>query len=210
MPKRLFDIAFAALALLLLCPVLLAVALWVRLDSPGPVLFRQQRVGQGGRLFGIYKFRTMHTGAEAVGPQITVGMDARITRAGAWLRRSKVDELPQFLNVLCGDMSVVGPRPEVPRYVAHYPADLRAVALSVRPGITDLASIAFRNESDLLAHSPDPERTYVEQILPAKLRYAQQYVRTRSLWLDLQIIARTVLAVLGMHSARQQNPADNP
>lgn len=210
MAKRLFDIAFAALALLLLCPVLLAVALWVRLDSPGPVLFRQQRVGQGGRLFGIYKFRTMHTGAEAVGPQITVGMDARITRAGAWLRRSKVDELPQFLNVLCGDMSVVGPRPEVPRYVAHYPADLRAVALSVRPGITDLASIAFRNESDLLAHSPDPERTYVEQILPAKLRYAQQYVRTRSLWLDLQIIARTVLAVLGMHSARQQNPADNP
>lgn len=210
MAKRLFDIAFAALALLLLCPVLLAVALWVRLDSPGPVLFRQQRVGQGGRLFGIYKFRTMHTGAEAVGPQITVGMDARITRAGAWLRRSKVDELPQFLNVLCGDMSVVGPRPEVPRYVAHYPADLRAVALSVRPGITDLASIAFRNESDLLAHSPDPERTYVEQILPAKLRYAQQYVRTRSLWLDLQIIARTVLAVLGLHSARQQNPADNP
>ena len=210
MSKRLFDIAFAALALLLLSPVLLAVALWVRLDSPGPVFFRQQRVGQGGRPFGIYKFRTMHTGAEAVGPQITVGMDARITHAGTWLRRSKLDELPQFLNVLRGDMSVVGPRPEVPRYVAQYPADMRQTVLSVRPGITDLASIAFRDESDLLASSPDPERTYVEQILPAKLHYAQQYVRTRSLWLDLQIIAWTVLAVLGLYSARHQNPADNP
>ncbi|MBH2042191.1 MAG: sugar transferase [Comamonadaceae bacterium] len=210
MAKRLFDIAFAALTLLLLSPVLLAVALWVRLDSPGPVFFRQQRVGQGGRLFSIYKFRTMHTGAEAVGPQITVGQDIRITRAGAWLRSSKLDELPQFLNVLRGDMSVVGPRPEVPRYVAQYPADMRQTVLSVPPGITDLASIAFRDESDLLAHSPDPERTYVEQILPAKLHYAQQYVRTRSLWLDLQIIAWTVLAVLGLHSARHQNPADNP
>lgn len=210
MSKRLFDIAFAALALLLLCPLLLAVALWVGLDSPGPVFFRQQRVGRGGQLFDIYKFRTMHTGAEAVGPQITVGQDARITRAGAWLRRSKVDELPQFLNVLRGDMSVVGPRPEVPRYVGQYSAGLRAVVLSVRPGITDLASIAFRNESDLLASSPDPERTYVEQILPVKLRYAQKYVRTHSLRLDLQIIAWTALAVMGLYSSRHQDPADNP
>jgi lipopolysaccharide/colanic/teichoic acid biosynthesis glycosyltransferase len=208
--KRLFDIAFAALALLLLCPLLLAVALWVGLDSPGPVFFRQQRVGRGGQLFDIYKFRTMHIGAEAVGPQITVGQDTRITRTGTWLRRSKVDELPQFLNVLRGDMSVVGPRPEVPRYVAQYPADLRDAVLSVRPGITDLASIAFRNESDLLARSPDPERTYVEQILPVKLRYAQKYVRTHSLRLDLQIIAWTALAVMGLYSSRHQDPADNP
>lgn len=197
MAKRLFDIVFAALALLLLCPLLLAVALWVRLDSPGPVFFRQQRVGRGGRLFGIYKFRSMRTGAEATGPQITVGDDARITRAGAWLRRSKADELPQLLNVLRGEMSMVGPRPEVPRYVAHYPAEMRELVLSVRPGITDLASIAFRNESALLAESPDPERTYVEQILPAKLRYARQYVHSRSLWLDLRIIGWTALAVLG-------------
>ena len=210
MAKRLFDIAFAAVALLLLCPLLLAIALWVRLDSPGPVFFRQQRVGRGGRLFGIYKFRTMHTGAEAMGPQITVGEDARITRAGAWLRRSRVDELPQFLNVRRGDMSVVGPRPEVPRYVAQYPADVRQAVLSVRPGITDLASIEFRDESALLARSSDPERTYVEQILPAKLRHAQQYVRTRSLWLDLRIIARTALAVLGLHAARHPDSADNP
>jgi len=210
MAKRLFDIAFAALALLLLCPLLLAIALWVRLDSPGPVFFRQQRVGRGGRLFGIYKFRTMYTGAEAMGPQITVGEDARITRAGAWLRRSKVDELPQFLNVLRGDMSVVGPRPEVPRYVALYPAEVRETVLSVRPGITDLASIEFRDESALLARSPDPERTYVEQVLPAKLRHAQQYVRTHTLWLDLRIIAWTVLAVLGPHAGQRTDGADNP
>ena len=210
MAKRLFDIAFALLALLLLGPLLLAVALWVRLDSPGPVFFRQQRVGRGGQLFDIVKFRTMRTGAEAMGPQITVGEDARITRAGVWLRRAKVDELPQFLNVLRGDMSVVGPRPEVPRYVAQYPADVRETVLSVRPGITDLASIEFRDESALLARSSDPERTYVEQILPAKLRHAQEYVRTRSLWLDLRIIARTVLAVLGLHAPRHPGSADTP
>ena len=210
MAKRLFDIAFALLALLLLGPLLLLVALWVRLDSPGPVFFRQQRVGRRGQLFDIYKFRTMHTGAEAMGPQITVGEDARITRAGVWLRRAKVDELPQFLNVLRGDMSVVGPRPEVPRYVAQYPADVRDSVLSVRPGITDLASIEFRDESALLARSSDPERTYVEQILPAKLRHAQEYVRTRSLWLDLRIIARTVLAVLGLHAPRHPGSADTP
>ena len=210
MAKRLFDIAFALLALLLLGPLLLVVALWVRLDSPGPVFFRQQRVGRGGQLFDIVKFRTMRTGAEAMGPQITVGQDTRITRAGAWLRRSKVDELPQFINVLRGDMSVVGPRPEVPRYVAQYPADVRQAVLSVRPGITDLASIEFREESALLARSQDPERTYVEQILPAKLRHAQQYVRTHSLWLDLRIIARTVLAVLGLHAPRHPGSADTP
>ena len=210
MAKRLFDIAFALLALLLLGPLLLALALWVRLDSPGPVFFRQQRVGRGGRPFCICKFRTMRPDAESTGPQITVGHDARITRAGAWLRRSKVDELPQFLNVLYGDMSVVGPRPEVPRYVAQYPADVRQAVLSVRPGITDLASIEFRDESALLARSQDPERTYVEQILPAKLRHAQQYVRTHSLWLDLRIIARTVLAVLGLHTARPPDSADSP
>ena len=153
---------------------------------------------------------TMRVDAEAVGPQVTVGVDPRITRVGRWLRGRRVDEFPQLIDVLLGDMSVVGPRPEVPRYVAQYPAEMRQSVLSVRPGITDLASIAFRNESELLACSPDPERTYVEQILPTKLRYATQYVHTHSLWLDLQIIAWTVLAVLGLHSARHQNPADNP
>ena len=197
MGKRLFDIACSATALLLLCPVLLAVALWVRMDSPGPVIFRQQRVGRGGRLFGIFKFRTMRVGAEAAGLPLTVGDDTRITQAGAWLRRSKVDELPQLVNVLWGDMSLVGPRPEVPRYVALYPADLRETVLSVRPGITDLASLAYRNESALLAHSADPERTYAEEILPAKLRYASQYVHTRTLWLDLKILVQTAWTLLG-------------
>ncbi|MCZ2406548.1 MAG: sugar transferase [Burkholderiales bacterium] len=201
MGKRLFDIACAATALLLLSPVLLLIALWVRLDSPGPVLFRQQRVGRGGRPFAILKFRTMQVNAEAAGLQITVGQDPRVTRAGAWLRRSKLDELPQFVNVLRGEMSVVGPRPEVPRYVALYPAAQRATVLSVRPGITDLASLAFRDEARLLAASADPERTYVEQILPVKLRHACDYVQQRSLWLDLRIIARTALAVLGWQGA---------
>lgn len=198
MAKRLFDIALSLLALALLCPLLLAVALWVRLDSPGPVLFRQQRVGRGGRLFAILKFRTMQVNAEAAGLQITVGQDPRITRTGRWLRRSKLDELPQLLNVLRGEMSMVGPRPEVPRYVALYPADQRATVLSVRPGITDLASLAFRDESTLLARSADPERTYVEEILPIKLCHACDYVARRSLWLDLRILARTALVLLGL------------
>ena len=196
MPKRLLDILVSGIALLLLGPVLLGIALWVRWDSAGGALFRQERVGRHGRSFHIYKFRSMHTGADQAGPAITVGEDARITRAGHWLRHSKLDELPQLLNVLRGDMSLVGPRPEVPRYVALYPAELRDTVLSVRPGITDLASIAFRNESVLLAQSADPERTYVEEILPVKLDYAARYARNHSVWQDLKILAQTVHAVL--------------
>lgn len=195
--KRAFDIAFSATVLLLLAPLLAVIALWVRCDSPGPILYLQGRVGRHGQPFRIYKFRTMQVGADAAGPQITIGGDARITRAGHLLRRTKLDELPQFANVLRGEMSVVGPRPEVPRYVALYPTDVAAQVLSVRPGITDLASLAFRNEGDLLARSDDPERTYVQDILPAKLQYACQYVQTRSLWLDLSIIVRTVAALAG-------------
>lgn len=194
--KRLMDIVVAGSALLLLGPLLLAIALWVRCDSAGGALFRQERVGRHGRHFTIYKFRTMRTGADKAGPAITVGEDARITRAGHWLRHSKLDELPQLFNVLTGDMSLVGPRPEVPRYVAMYPADLHDLVLSVRPGITDLASIAFRNESALLAQSTDPERTYVEDILPVKLDYAARYAQSPSLWQDLVILVRTAHAVL--------------
>jgi lipopolysaccharide/colanic/teichoic acid biosynthesis glycosyltransferase len=195
MPKRLFDLAFSALALALLAPVLLAVAAWVRWDSPGPIFFRQSRVGRRGELFRIYKFRTMHAHAEAAGPPITIGADARITQAGGWLRRTKLDELPQFINVLRGDMSVVGPRPELPAYVALYPQPVRDSVLSVRPGITDLASIEFRDESTLLGQSIHPEQTYIEQILPIKLRYAMDYVQSHTLGSDLKIIARTVCAL---------------
>jgi lipopolysaccharide/colanic/teichoic acid biosynthesis glycosyltransferase len=208
MAKRLFDLAFAALALLALSPLLLALAAWVRLDSPGGVFFRQTRVGRAGRLFRIYKFRTMRTGAEATGPAITVGADARITRAGHWLRRTKLDELPQFINVLLGDMSIVGPRPEVPRYVAVYTAELRDTVLSVRPGITDLASIEFRDESTLLGQSSDPERTYVEQILPIKLEHAARYARGHTLWGDIKIIGRTVHVLWASPSHKDMAPKD--
>ena len=195
MPKRLFDLCCAAAGLVLLVPELAAVALWVVWDSPGPAFFRQQRVGRAGRLFHIVKFRTMHPRAETAGPPLTVGADGRITRAGHWLRRTKIDELPQLFNVLLGHMSLVGPRPEVPRYVALYPDDLRTLVLSVRPGITDRASIEFRDESTLLGQSSDPERTYVEQILPIKLRYGADYARSHTLRGDLAIILRTLAAL---------------
>ena len=196
MPKRIFDVLLAGGGLLLLAPLFAAVALWIKLDSPGPVFFRQERVGRFGVPFRIHKFRTMSHGAPA-GLQITVGTDARITHAGKWLRRTKLDELPQLIDVLRGAMSVVGPRPEVPRYVAIYPPELRDKVLSVRPGITDLASIQFRDESALLALAADPEREYREVVLPAKLRLAAQYVDQATLAFDLRLIGLTLKALLG-------------
>jgi lipopolysaccharide/colanic/teichoic acid biosynthesis glycosyltransferase len=189
----LFDMLLSALGLLLLSPLLLAIAVWVKLDSPGPVFFRQERVGRFGVPFRIHKFRTMtHGGAGAL---ITVGGDARITRAGAFLRRAKLDELPQLIDVLRGTMSLVGPRPEVPRYVAMYPPALRDKVLSVRPGITDIASLTYRDENDLLARAVDPEREYVNVVMPAKLQLAAQYVDHASLRFDLQLILRTLRLV---------------
>lgn len=196
MSKRVFDVLAAGAGLLLLSPLLLAIALWIRLDSPGPALYRQQRVGRHGALFDILKFRTMaERGSD--GPQLTVGRDPRITRAGHVLRRYKLDELPQLINVVQGTMSLVGPRPEVPRYVACYPPAVRATVLSVAPGITDLASILYKEENALLGQTADPERVYVETILPVKLEYYQRYVRERSFWLDLRIIFKTLAAVAG-------------
>ncbi|MFZ1365442.1 MAG: sugar transferase [Brachymonas denitrificans] len=188
--KRLFDIAASCIGLLLLAPVLLGIAVWIKRDSPGPVFFRQERIGRHGQPFRIYKFRSMRQ--DNAGLQITVGADDRITRSGHFIRAYKLDELPQLINVLLGDMSIVGPRPEVPRYVALYPADVRAEVLSVRPGITDLASVQYRSESTLLAQSSNPEQTYVDTILPAKLALCRQYVRERSFWLDLRIIGMTL------------------
>ncbi|MBW8900065.1 MAG: sugar transferase [Massilia sp.] len=196
MSKRLFDTLAAACGVLLLAPVLLAIAVWIRLDSPGPALFRQRRVGRHGRMFDIYKFRTMADRPDD-GRQLTVGRDPRITRAGRFLRRTKLDELPQLLNVLEGTMSLVGPRPEVPRYVDRYPPAVRQTVLSVAPGITDLAAILFKDENDILGRAPDPERAYVDTILPVKLEYYQRYVRERSFWLDLHILFRTLAAILG-------------
>ncbi len=195
MSKRLFDLLLAAAALLLLSPLMLAVALAIRLDSPGPVFFRQQRVGRHGVPFNIHKFRSMRDGA--AGPALTVGADPRITRVGAWLRRLRLDELPQLIDVLQGTMSLVGPRPELPRYVAHYPPALRERALAVRPGITDPSSLAFLDEAERLAAAADPEREYIERILPAKLQCAADYAARASLGTDLGVLWRTVRALWG-------------
>ena len=198
MAKRLFDLLGAAVALLLLAPLLLVLALVIRLDSPGPVFFRQERVGRHGRPFRIHKFRTMVADAPQRGLAITVGADPRITRCGAWLRRTRLDELPQFIDVLQGHMSLVGPRPEVPRYVQHYPPGLRERALAVRPGITDPSSLAFIDEAELLARAADPEREYIDHILPRKLQAAADYAERATLWTDLRVIARTLRVLLGL------------
>jgi lipopolysaccharide/colanic/teichoic acid biosynthesis glycosyltransferase len=194
MSKRLFDIVAALAGLALLAPLFALAALWIRLDSPGPVFYRQQRVGRHGKLFSIFKFRTM-TAAPAGAPQLTVGRDSRITGAGAFLRHYKIDELPQLINVLQGAMSLVGPRPEVPRYVACYPPEVRAIVLSVAPGITDWASIEYREENAILGRAADPERAYLDTILPAKLEFYVRYVRERSFWTDLRIIFSTIAAI---------------
>jgi lipopolysaccharide/colanic/teichoic acid biosynthesis glycosyltransferase len=196
MSKRIFDWLASGLGLLVLSPVLLALALWIKLDSPGPVFFRQERVGQGGRVFRIHKFRTMVSDAERRGLQITVGADARVTRVGQWLRKYKLDELPQLLDVWLGHMSLVGPRPEVPRYVACYPADVRDVVLSVRPGITDRASIEFKDENEILGRAADPHLAYVNEVLPIKQRYYVAYVESRSFWGDIAIIFATMRALV--------------
>jgi lipopolysaccharide/colanic/teichoic acid biosynthesis glycosyltransferase len=192
MAKRLFDLCGAALALVLLSPLLLAIALIVKLDSPGPVFYRQERVGRFGKLFVIHKFRTMVADAPQRGPALTVGADARITRTGRWLRRTRLDELPQLVDVLAGHMSLVGPRPEVPMYVAHYPAALRERALSVRPGITDPSSLLYLDESELLARAADPEREYIEVILPRKLQCAADYAAQANLRSDVVVLLRTL------------------
>jgi len=194
--KRSFDVVAAVLGLLLFGVPMLLVALWIRLDSPGPVFFRQVRVGRHGKLFRIHKFRTMTVDAEQRGPQLTVGADARVTRVGRVLRANRLDELPQFFDVLAGDMSLVGPRPDVPRYVERWPADLRERVLAVRPGITDPASLTFRDEATLLARAADPEREYMDVILPRKLALAADYADHASLWTDLAVIGRSVGVLL--------------
>ena len=196
MAKRLSDLLLSSLGLAVLALPLALVALAIKLDSPGPVFYRQVRVGLRGREFRIHKFRTMAHDPGDRGPQLTVGLDARITRVGAFLRRTKLDELAQLFDVFEGTMSLVGPRPEVPRYVALYPAALREKVLSVRPGITDFASIEYRDESTLLARSADPERTYREVILPTKLALQARYVDRSGLGTDLVLIGRTVWAII--------------
>jgi lipopolysaccharide/colanic/teichoic acid biosynthesis glycosyltransferase len=192
--KRLVDVLVAGTGLILLSPLFAAIALGVKLTSSGPVLFRQERIGRGGRPFALYKFRSMLANAPSDGLLITVQNDPRITPFGKLLRRTKLDELPQVLNILRGDMSLVGPRPEVAKYVALYPQDVRERVLSVRPGLTDEAAIML-DEERVLAQAPDPEWTYVHQVLPAKLALQEQYVARRGLFVDLEIMVRTMLHI---------------
>jgi lipopolysaccharide/colanic/teichoic acid biosynthesis glycosyltransferase len=191
MAKRLFDIVFALLGLALGLVPGLAIALAIKLDSPGPVFYRQERVGRHGRTFRIFKFRTMRVDADRQGLPLTVGADPRITRVGAWLRHTKLDETAQLIDVLRGTMSLVGPRPEVPRYVGHYPPALRDVVLSVRPGVTDPVSLAYADESARLAAATDPEREYVQHILPVKLAAQARYAREANLATDLRVLSST-------------------
>ena len=195
MGKRAFDLAASGLGLLVLAPVFAFIALAIRFDSPGPVFYRQERVGRGGKPFLIFKFRTMQVDADRVGGPLTVGGDPRITRAGRFLRKGKLDELPQLLNVVRGEMSLVGPRPEVPKYVALYTPEQREV-LEVRPGITDPASIEFRDENELLEGSSDPEALYVSEILPRKLGLNLEYARGAGFFYDIRVILATLRCLL--------------
>ena len=193
--KRAMDIVLSACALAVLWPLLLLIALAIWIDDPGPVFYRQVRVGRNGKTFRIFKFRSMVMDADKKGLAITVGRDSRITRVGAVLRKTKLDELAQLLNVFLGQMSFVGPRPEVPKYVELYTPYQRQVLL-VRPGITDYASIAYRNENDLLAGAPNPETMYIEQIMPDKIELNMKYLREISPLADIRLILKTIVAVI--------------
>lgn len=189
--KRLFDVIASTIALVVFSPLLIAVAIWVKLDSPGPVFYRGQRSGKGNKPFGIFKFRSMVMNADKVGGSSTSGEDPRVTRSGRFIRRYKIDELSQLLNVLAGDMSLVGPRPEVLSYTNTYKGELLEI-FTIRPGITDWASIWNADEGGVLAGAKDPDRAYEILIQPTKLQLQLRYVRSRSFWADLKIIFYTV------------------
>ena len=189
---RLLDLIFSVIGLIILSPLFLLVMLWIVIDSRGPVFYRQGRVGRNGIDFRLFKFRSMRVNADKAGLLTVGGRDNRITNAGYYLRKFKIDELPQLLNVLKGEMSLVGPRPEVRKYVDLYTPDQQKV-LQVRPGITDMASIAYKNENELLAKSADPEKTYIEEVMPEKLKLNMVYINDPSLINYLKIIVKTII-----------------
>jgi lipopolysaccharide/colanic/teichoic acid biosynthesis glycosyltransferase len=192
--KRAFDVVFSAIGLVLLAPAIIAVAIAIRITSRAPAIYRGARVGLNGRKFYVLKFRTMVVNADLIGGSCTADDDRRITRLGKWLRKSKLDELPQLINVLWGDMSFVGPRPELEKFTSTYEARYRQV-LQVKPGITDLATLWDSDEGALLAGEPDPEQAYRENILPTKLRLQLEYVEKASFLVDLRIVIQTVMLV---------------
>ena len=194
MLKRIFDIISSLFGLILLAPFMIIIAILIKIDSKGPVFFKQVRVTRNGREFKIFKYRTMRVGSDKYS-QITIGQDSRITKVGDFLRRYKLDEIPQLINVLLGDMSLVGPRPEVPKYVALYTEEQREI-LKVRAGITDYASIEFSNENDILANEVDPERAYIEKIMPRKIELNKKYLSEISVITDIKIILLTIKKIL--------------
>ena len=194
MLKRIFDIVSSLFGLIVLSPFMLIIAILIKLDSKGPVFFKQVRVTKNGREFKIFKYRTMKIGSDKYS-QITVGKDSRITKVGDFLRKYKLDEIPQLINVLIGDMSLVGPRPEVPKYVALYTEEQREI-LKVRAGITDYASIEFSNENDILANEADPEKAYIEKIMPRKIELNKKYLSEISVMTDIKIILLTIKKIL--------------
>ena len=194
MLKRIFDIISSLFGLILLSPFIIIIAILIKLDSKGPIFFKQVRVTKNGREFKIFKYRTMKIGSDKYS-QITVGKDSRITKIGDFLRKYKLDEIPQLINVLIGDMSLVGPRPEVPKYVALYTEKQREI-LKVRAGITDYASIEFSNENDILANETDPEKAYIEKIMPRKIELNKKYLSEISVMTDIKIILLTIKKIL--------------
>lgn len=198
--KRVFDLIASVSGLLLLSPVLAIIAVAIKAGDRGPLLFSQQRVGRDGHTFRLLKFRSMIADAERIGPALTIGTDPRITPIGRLLRRAKLDELPQLINVARGEMSLVGPRPEVPKYVAMYTPAQRRV-LTLRPGITDPASMEYVREAELLAHADDPERAYIEEVMPRKLQLNLAYAETATLWSDIATILRTMGVVVRARGA---------
>jgi len=192
--KRIFDIILSLLGLIILLPFMLIIAILIKLDSKGPIFFKQVRVTKNGREFEIFKYRTMRVGSDKYS-QITVGKDNRITKIGAFLRKYKLDEIPQLINVLLGDMSLVGPRPEVPKYVVLYTDEQKEI-LKVRAGITDYASIEFSDENDLLASEEDPEKAYIEKVMPKKIELNKKYITEISILTDIKIILLTIKKIL--------------
>ena len=194
MLKRIFDIILSLFGLIILLPFMLIIAIFIKLDSKGPVFFKQLRVTKNGREFKIFKYRTMRVGSDKYS-QITVGKDDRITKIGLFLRKYKLDEIPQLINVFIGDMSLVGPRPEVPKYVALYTDEQKEI-LKVRAGITDYASIEFSNENDLLASEEDPEKAYIKKVMPKKIELNKKYISEISMLTDIKIILLTIKKIL--------------
>lgn len=193
--KRLFDILASGLGLVCLSPLFTAVAVWIKLDSRGPVFYRQVRVGKGNKDFRIFKFRSMRPDSDKLGLITVGGRDPRVTRSGYYIRKYKLDELPQLINVFIGDMSLVGPRPEVRKYVDMYSPDQLHV-LDVRPGITSLASLRYRNENEVLAKAEDPDKCYIEKVMPDKLAIDLEYVRKATLWNDIKLIFSTFREII--------------